>query len=101
MKYLKYYVVPLLSTSVFIGIYLGGHWMWLGIAVLFVVVIVGDAVLGEDNFRYEYSYPRLLEIPLHMALPIIILLLLTFAWTSGSTGEDFLGIGKLLSGLFS
>ena len=101
MKYLKYYIVPLLSTSVFIGIYLGGHWMWLGFAVLFGVVIVGDAVLGEDNSQPEYSYPWLLEIPLHMALPIIILLLLTFAWTSGRTGEDFLGIGKLLSGLFS
>ena len=100
MKYLKYYIIPLLSTSVFIGIYLGGHWMWLGLAILFVVVIVGDAVLGEDNSQPEYSYPWLLEIPLHMALPIIILLLLTFAWTSGSTGEDFLGIGELLSRLF-
>ena len=101
MKYLKYYIVPLLSTSVFIGIYLGGHWMWLGLVVLFLVVVGGDAVLGEDDSQPEYSYPWLLEIPLHLSLPIIILLLLTFAWASGSTGEDFLGIGQLLSGLFS
>ena len=101
MKYLKYYIVPLLSTSVFIGIYLGGHWMWLGLVVLFLVVVGGDAILGEDDSQPEYSYPWLLEIPLHLSLPIIILLLLTFAWTSGSTGEDFLGIGQLLSGLFS
>jgi len=100
MKYLKYYIVPLLSIAVFIGIYLGGHWMWLGLAVLFVVVIVGDAVLGEDNSQHKYSSPWLLEIPLHMSLPIITSLLLTFAWTSGSTGEDFLGIGALLSELF-
>ena len=100
MKYLKYYFAPLLSTPVFIGIYLGGHWMWLGLSVLFVVVIAGDAVLGEDNSQHQYSYPWLLEIPLHMALPIILLLLLTFAWTSGNTCEDFLGIGQLLSELF-
>ncbi len=49
MKYLKYYIVPLLSTSVFIGIFLGGHWMWLGLVVLFLVVVGGDAVLGEDD----------------------------------------------------
>ena len=99
-KYLKYYIVPLLSTSVLIGIYLGGHWMWLGFFVLLIVVVGGDAILGEDDTQPEYSYPWLLEIPLHLALPIIILILLTFAWGSGSTGEDFLGIGKLLSGLF-
>ena len=78
MKYLKYYIVPLLSTSVFIGIFLGGHWMWLGLVVLFLVVVGGDAVLGEDDSQPEYSYPWLLEIPLHLSLPIIILLLLTF-----------------------
>lgn len=100
MKYLKYYIIPLLSTSVFIGIFLGGHWMWLGLSVLFIVVVGGDAVLGNDDSQPEYSYPWLLEIPLHLALPIIILLLLSFAWSAGSLGEDFLGIGKLLSGLF-
>lgn len=47
MKYFKYYIVPILSLSVLIGIYLGGHWMWLGLVVLFVVVIGGDAILGK------------------------------------------------------
>ena len=100
-KYMKYYIVPFLSLSVLIGIFLGGHWMWLGLAVLFVVVIGGDAVLGEDASQPEYSHPWLIELPLHLALPLIIILLLSFAWTTGSVREDFLGIGKLLSGLFS
>ena len=65
MKYLKYYIIPLLSTSVLIGIYLGGHWMWMGLVVLFTVVIGGDAILGEDDSEHEFSYPLLLEIPLH------------------------------------
>ena len=99
MKYLKYYIVPLLSTSVFIGIYLGGHWMWLGLVVLFLVVVGGDAVLGEDDSQPEYSYPWLLEIPLHLALPIIILLLLSFAWATGDGQQDFLGLGNLISRL--
>ena len=100
-KYMKYYIVLFLSLSVLIGIFLGGHWMWLGLAVLFVVVIGGDAVLGKDAAQPEYSHPRLIELPLHLALPMIIILLLSFAWASGSAREDFLGIGKLLSGLFA
>ena len=41
MKYLKYYIVLFPMSSVLVGIFLGGHWLWLGLAVLFVVVIVG------------------------------------------------------------
>ncbi|SVD28271.1 uncharacterized protein METZ01_LOCUS381125, partial [marine metagenome] len=68
MKYLKYYIVLLPTSSVLIGIFLGGHWMWLGLAVLFVVVIGGDAALGEDASQQEYSHPWLIELPLHLAL---------------------------------
>ena len=100
-KYMKYYIVLFLSLSVLIGIFLGGHLMCLGLGVLFVVVIGGDAVLGEDSSQPKYSHPWLIELPLHLALPMIIILLLSFAWASGSAREDFLGIGKLLSGLFA
>ena len=79
MKYLRYYITPILAPTVIIGIFLGGHLMCLGLAVLFVVVIGGDAVLGEDAAQPEYSHPWLIELPLHLALPMIIILLLSFA----------------------
>jgi len=101
MKYLKYFITPILAPTVMIGVLLGGHWMWLGLAVLFFVVIVGDAVLGEDASQPEYNYPWLIELPLHLALPLILLLLLSFAWASGSGIQDLLGIGQLLTGWFS
>ena len=101
MKYLKYYIVLLPTSSVLIGIFLGGHWMWLGLAVLFVVVIGGDAALGEDASQQEYSHPWLIELPLHLALPMIIILLLSFAWATGSGDQDFLNIGESLKGLFA
>jgi len=100
-KYMKYYITPFLLFSVLIGIFLGGHWMWLGLAVLFLVVIGGDAVLGEDASRPKYSHTWLIELPLHLALPLIIILFLSFAWATGSTNTDFLHIGELLSGLFA
>ena len=98
--YSKYYLATLIVTTVIIGIFLGGHWMWLGFSVLFFIVVGGDSIFGEDPTSPQYSYPRLLELSLHMALPMIFMLLLSLAWVSGSGTKDFLGIGSLLSGIF-
>ena len=70
MKYIKYYITPFLTFSVILGIFLGGHWMFLGLAVIFFVMIFGDALLREDHSQPEYSYPFFLELPLNLALPI-------------------------------
>ena len=99
--YIKYYIVPLITASVIMGILMGGHWMWLGFGILCIVVIGGDAVLGDDPSISKYNYPRLLEVPLHLALPMVLLLLASLAWASGRGTQDFLGIGKLLSGFFA
>ena len=101
MKYLRYYITPILPPTVIIGIFLGGNWMWLGLVVLFVIIIGGDAILGEDTSQSEYNHPWLIELPLHLALPILLIMLFTLAWASGDAGKDFLGIGELLSGFFS
>ena len=79
MNYVKYYVAPLLTSILLIGILIGGHWMWMGFVIIFTVMILGDAFLSEDPSQPEYDYPRLLELPLHMALPFIFVLLVSFA----------------------
>ncbi len=99
--YAKYYLTPLLSPVGLIGMLLGGHWMWLGMAVLTVVVIGGDAVFGEDPELHEYKFPWIIKIPLHLALPLIFLTLFVFAWAVGSPESDFLGIGAALGNVFS
>ena len=71
MKYIKYYSAPLLTSIVTIGILMGGNWMWMGFAIIFSLMILGDAFLSEDPSKPEYNYPRLLELPLHMALPFV------------------------------
>ena len=75
--------------------------MWMGFVIIFVVMILGDAFLSEDPSKPEYDYPWLLELPLHMALPFIFVLLVAFAWSSGSESQDFLNLGEILNGLFS
>ena len=99
--YIKYYITPAVTLSILAGILLGGHWMWLGFGVLCVVVIGGDALLGEDSSTPKYTYPQLIELPLHLALPTITILLLSTAWASGTGTQDFLGIGNFLGSLIS
>ena len=101
MNYCKYYITPLLTFSVILGILLGGKWMFMGLVFIFIVMIFGDAVFKEDHSKPEYSYSFLLELPLHMAVPSIIILLFVFAWSSGSGNEDFLNLGKNLTPFFS
>ena len=74
--------------------------MWMGLVVLFIIVIGGDMVFGKDRSASEYKHPWLVELPLHLALPLVVLLLLSLAWASGSVEQDFLGIGQFLTGLF-
>ena len=99
--YIKYYIVPLIAASVILGILMGGHWMWMGFGILCSVVIGGDAILGDDTSIPKYNYPRLLEVPLHLALPTILLLLVSLAWASGRGTQDFLDIGNFLSRFFN
>jgi alkane 1-monooxygenase len=101
MKYLKYFMMPALAPIGIIGILLGGHWMWSGFVISNGITMVGDALMGEDTSKPEYSHPWLVELPMHFALPIIVLGFLALAWASGSGTQDFLGLGHWLSGLFS
>ena len=100
IHYLKYYIMLLLILPTIIGILLGGHWMWLGFVVLFIVVVGGDALLNDDISTPEYKHTWILELPIHLALPMIFILLVSLAWSSGSGISDFLGIGAWLGKLF-
>lgn len=98
IHYAKYFITPLLAPVFFLGILLGGAWMWLGFFFLSFVVITGDLFLGEDTSEPQYKHTWILEVPLFAALPVLGALLMTYAWSLG-TG-DFLGIGAALSTVF-
>ena len=100
VHYLKYYIMLVLILPTIIGILLGGHWMWLGFIILFIVVVGGDSLLSDDNSTPDYKHTWILELPLHLALPMIFILLVSLAWSSGSGISDFLGIGAWLGKLF-
>jgi hypothetical protein len=98
--YARYYLTPLLAPSILAGILLGGHWMWLGISVILLVLIGGDIILGKDSSQPKYAHPRLVEVPLHLALPFLTILLVALAWSAGSGSSDSLGIAGWLGNFF-
>ena len=98
---LKYYVTPFITGIIITGIFMSGHWMWLGFVTLCFIMIGGDSLLGDDETTPHYSQYWLVELPLHLALPFIGLLLISLAWSSGKGEYDFLNIGEFLSQYFS
>jgi hypothetical protein len=90
-KYLRFAGVHGFVLATALGIALGGAWMWLGIAVIYGVMIAGDELIGDDYGEPQYRYPGILDAMLYLALPALGLLCFTMAWMAG-TG-DLLGFG--------
>ena len=74
-----------------LGLALGGAWMWLGVAAIYGVMILGDELLGDDVSEPDYPWPRLLDGALYLAVPMLGLLCFVLAWMAGS--GDPLGFG--------
>ena len=83
--------------------------MWFGLASTFSVVIIGDLALGLETVKQEYKYKNLLNIPLYLSLPLLIISLVLFAWSIGNpeiqritTLSDYIGgalsVGFLVAG---
>ncbi|HET7204765.1 MAG TPA: alkane 1-monooxygenase [Steroidobacteraceae bacterium] len=90
-KYLRFLGVYAFVLATAAGIALGGPWMWLGIAVIYGVMIVGDELIGDDYSEPAYAHRRLLDALLYLAVPVLGLLCFVMAWMAG-TGDLF-GVG--------
>ena len=95
-KYLKFYITPLISPIIIAGLLLGGNYMWLGFLSLLIIFLLGDAIFPEDMDESRYKYPSIIEFPLFLALPVLIVLLIAFAWSSGIGDKDLFGINNIL-----
>jgi alkane 1-monooxygenase len=97
VKYLRYYLTPLLTLVVTLGLYLGGAWMWLGLCVALVLLVGGDAVMGDDHSNPTYKYPLLLQLPMFFALPILSFMLFMLARSAEGAFELSAYLGGVLS----
>ena len=93
-RYLRFtsaYVFVLASTA---GILLGGAWMWLGISVIYAVMITGDELLGDDYSEPAYRMPRLLDSLLSLAVPVLTIMCCALAWMAADSDLAGLGAGE-------
>ncbi|HEY8711167.1 MAG TPA: alkane 1-monooxygenase, partial [Burkholderiaceae bacterium] len=90
-KYLRFlagHSLLLLTTA---GVLAGGAWMWSGLLASLLICIAGDAVLGDDLAEPPYGHPQILMVTMWLALPMLVVMSLAFAWMLGS--GDPLGAG--------
>jgi alkane 1-monooxygenase len=90
-KYLRFLGAYSFVLATALGIALGGAWMWLGVAVIYGVMLVGDELIGDDYSEPRYAHRWLLDSLLYLALPVLAILCFVMAWMAG-TG-DVLGYG--------
>jgi alkane 1-monooxygenase len=100
-KYLKFYITPLLFAVLLPLVFLGGAWLWFPVVAITLIMVIGDAISGDDYSTPEYKYPKLLNIPLYLTLPVCLVGLAILAWYSQSGNDDFLKIGTFMQSLTS
>ncbi|MFN3604330.1 MAG: alkane 1-monooxygenase [Leptonema sp. (in: bacteria)] len=98
-KYLRFYITPALFLLLLPTVFYGGWWLWFPVLVISLVMIVGDAITGNDYSKPEYKYTFLLNLPLYLTLPVCLLALSILLWYSQTGNQDFLNLGYLMSNL--
>lgn len=99
IHYVKYLFTPILMSVVTIGVLLGAGWMWLGLAAIFLFVVGGDAISGDDLSRPDYKHKWILNLNLYATLPVLLFMLFCLAWMCGSPQSDALGFGALVKSM--
>ncbi len=94
IKYVKYLFTTLLLGILIASVIAGGHWMWAGLAMVFVIMIGGDALTGEDLSEPVYAHTWILNAMLFVMPVFLLSALLLFAWMAGSGNSDFLLLGR-------
>ena len=93
-KYLRFTLVHLWLLAGTIGLFLGGPWLWFGLAFTLTLFVLGDALAGKDISVPEYKHTWFFNLMLYSTLPSLLLMLAGVAWAFG-TGDP-LGIAALV-----
>ena len=86
---LRYFLTPILIFATMVGIAIGGHWVWLGVA-MFVASIVADWITslssvsakpaGTDQDGELNGMPWLLNTMMYAQFPVFVMLQLVLVW---------------------
>ena len=101
-KYLRFgYFHWLWFVVTYMGLLLGGGWMWLGAFYPFVVGVGGELISRKfvDDSSPTYSYPFIHDLILYSIAIGLVFSVVLLTWTASDS--DFLGIGGLAQSIFA
>lgn len=88
MDVLRYYLVTVMGAVAVAGLWLGGGWVWAGIT-MFPILMILDIALPPDHKVRNVRLPWLAEVPLYLHLPLLVGLWTLFALRLGAwTGRS-------------
>ena len=88
MKYLKYYISPLTIITAIYTCSIGAYYSTLFFIGFSLFIILGDMILKKDASEETYSYVFLLDVPMYINLPLLMLLVLFTAFALSSDPSD-------------
>ena len=88
MKYLKYYISPLTIITAIYTCSIGAYYSTLFFIGFSLFIILGDMILKKDASEETYSYVFLLDGPMYINLPLLMLLVLFTVFALSSDPSD-------------
>ena len=88
MKYLKYYISPLTIITAIYTCSIGAYYSTLFFIGFSLFIILGDMILKKDASEESYSYVFLLDVPMYINLPLLMLLVLFTVFALSSDPSD-------------
>ena len=88
MKYLKYYISPFTIITAIYTCSIGAYYSTLFFIGFSLFIILGDIILKKDASEETYSYVFLLDVPMYINLPLLMLLVLFTVFALSSDPSD-------------
>ena len=88
MKYLQYYISPLTIITAIYTCSIGAYYSTLFFIGFSLFIILGDMILKKDASEETYSYVFLLDVPMYINLPLLMLLVLFTVFALSSDPSD-------------
>jgi xylene monooxygenase subunit XylM len=78
--HVRYFFNTLLVFAGIAGYILGGQWVWIGSVGVFIFMLMGEFILGEDERVRKIKYPWIADLAMYLHLPLMIGLYASYAW---------------------
>ena len=88
MKYLKYYISTITLIIAFHVCFLGEYYPTIFFFCFSLFIILGDLVVREDSIEQQYSKLYLLNLPMYLNFPLLIIILLISAFMLGDNPQN-------------